>query len=144
MGHQDVVQWFFDHGADPNLRGSRNFSVLASAVHENSTSVLELLLAHGAELDSQALYSAMNPRSSAGIPIMKFLIDQGIDINAAGSTSRYHFATPLHYAVALRNVEQVTILLEAGANRTVKDHGKTPADKAKEKGLMEIFELLTI
>lgn len=74
---------------------------------------------------------------------MNFLIDQGIDLNAPGIMARHHYATPLHYAAQLRSMEKVTILLKAGADRTITGYGKTPADLAKEKGFMEIFEVLS-
>lgn len=74
---------------------------------------------------------------------MRYLIEQGIDLNAPGVMVGHHYATPLHYAVRLRSMEKITILLEAGADQAIKNYGKTPAEFAKEKGFVDIFEILS-
>ncbi len=143
-GSEQVVQWFLDHGADPNLRGKVDCSVLATAALKPSTSVLELLISHGTQLDPEALFKAMNPRGKGGVSAMKCLIDRGVDVNAVSSMAGSQGGTPLHYAVKLQNKEKVALLLEAGADKTMKNSsGSTPADLAKDKGCMEIFELLS-
>lgn len=144
MGNEEVVQWFLEHGADPNLRGPVYCSVLATAALHSSTSVLELLISHGAQLDPQALFHAMSPRGDGGIPVMKYLIDRGIDINAIGHMKELGEGNPLHYAVRIKSKEKVALLLESGADKTVRTgHRKTAADMAEDRGFIEIFELLS-
>jgi len=125
-------------------------SLLASASwhdNEDTIEILELLLSYGAELDPGALFKAMLPESG-GMPIMKFLIDRGIDLNGRDSstgTRKYRaYGTPLHYAVELGSRETAELLLENGADYTIKDGwGKTPAEMAKEQGKLDLFELLS-
>ncbi|WCR58321.1 ankyrin repeat domain-containing protein [Wolbachia endosymbiont of Ctenocephalides felis wCfeJ] len=51
--------------------------------------------------------------------------------------------TALHYAIEAGNPEVVKFLTEKGANIDAKDnHGKTPSNIAKEKGLTEIVDIL--
>ncbi|KAE8444282.1 hypothetical protein EG329_000689 [Mollisiaceae sp. DMI_Dod_QoI] len=127
IGSEEVVQWFLDHGADPNLRGT----------------VLELLISYGAQLDPQALFHAIDPRGKGGIPAMKYLIDRGVDVNTVGTMAGTQGGTPLHYAAKLKSKEKLTLLLEAGADKNIKSSsGRTPVDVAKDKGFMEGFELL--
>lgn len=85
----------------------------------------------------------MDPRGKGGIPVMKYLIGRGVDVNAMGSMVGSREGTPLHYAVALKSEEKIKLLLQAGADKKVKtSYGMTPADVAKSKGYMEIFELV--
>lgn len=142
--NQEVVQWFLDHGADPNLKGTIDASVLATAALRPSTSILELLISHGAKLGPMALFRTVNPWGKGGIPITKYLIDRGIDINAIGSMMGSPEGTPLHYAVKLESKEKVEVLLGAEADRTIGNiYGITASKMAKEKGFMEIFNLLS-
>jgi ankyrin repeat protein len=71
---------------------------------------------------------------------MKFLINRGININ----TFRREGETPRHYAVRMGSREKVELLLESGADGTTKDvRGLTPAEVAKEKGRMDLYEILS-
>ncbi|PKX96892.1 ankyrin repeat domain-containing protein [Aspergillus novofumigatus IBT 16806] len=55
-------------GADPNLTNSRGITPLIRAIvstHEADISLPELLLAHGAKLESDLLFTALGPRNGA-------------------------------------------------------------------------------
>lgn len=82
MQDEACVRWFLDRGADPNKQSDRGFTPLASAALYPSTTVIELLISHGAKLDPDALVSAIDHRGRGGLPVMRCLIDHGIDVNA--------------------------------------------------------------
>jgi len=140
VDNETCVKWFLEHGADPNLRGRRGATPLATAALRPSTIVLQLLISYGAELDPQALYSAISHRGQGTVQVMSCLIDRGVDVNAPSPQWR----TPLLYAVRLRDKERVRLLLDKGADRTIKNvDGQTPAEIAKSMGQMELYEMLT-
>ena len=140
----DRVKWCISHGADPNLRGSgrgNTATPLATAAYHGDIPVLEALLSGGADLIPEALVGAMHPRARGGIPVMKFLINRGVDVNAF---RKKEGDTHLHWAVRIRDTQKVKLLLESGADGTVKDVlGLTPAEAAKEIGRMDIYEVLS-
>jgi ankyrin repeat protein len=122
----DRVKWFLSHGADPNLRGSgRNklATPLSTAAFYSDIAVLEALISGGADLDPEALVSAMSPRGHGGLPVMKFLINRGIDINAF----RREGETPRHYAVTMGSREKVEPLLESGGWHNQRCEGLDPS-----------------
>lgn len=140
MENETCVKWLLEHGADPNVRGKRGITPLATAALYPSTAILELLLSHGAELDPQALYKAICPRGRGGMPIMRFLIDRGIDVNSPSKP----WPSPLHYAVYVGDKERVQLLLDKGADRTCKGAlGQTAAERAKSKGRLDIYEIIS-
>ncbi|PMD16496.1 hypothetical protein NA56DRAFT_649359 [Hyaloscypha hepaticicola] len=68
---------------------------------------------------------------------MKFLINRGVDVNAF----RKGGDTPLHWVVRIRDTEKVRLLLESGADGTIKDvRGLTSAEVAKEIGCMDLYD----
>ena len=71
---------------------------------------------------------------------MKFLVNHAVDVNAF----RKQGDTPLDWAVRIRDSEKVKLLLESGADGTIKDvRGLTPAEAAKEIGRMDLYEILS-
>lgn len=136
---ETCVKWLLDHGADPNVPGERGATPLATAALRPSIAVLELLLAYGAELDARALYNAIDRRGQGGIPVMRFLLDRGVDVNAPSR----QWCTPLHYAVRGADKERIQLLLDRGADTTIKGAlGQTAAERAKSMGNMEIHDLI--
>ena len=135
------MKWLLDHGADPNIRGPKYPTPLATAALGPLSPVFDILISRGAELDPEALFLAMSPRGKGGIPVMEYLIDRGIKIDAISPK----LGTPLHYAVSMGNKgrEKLELLLRRGADRTVTNlAGFTPAELAQQKGHMDIFEIL--
>lgn len=75
------------------------------------------------------------------IDVLMLLLSFGADPNQRGINDY----TPLHMAVAERNLPAVQILLESGADprlRTRIDECETPREMAEQAGLREIAELL--
>lgn len=140
MDDETCVRWLLEHGADPNVPGEGGVTPLATAALRPSIAVLELLLAHGAELDPEALYKAMSLRGQGGVPVMRFLLDRGVDVNAPSP----HSGTPLHHAVRLSHKERVQVLLDHGADPTIKNAlGQTAAERALAMGRPDIAEIIS-
>ncbi|KAF7159490.1 hypothetical protein CNMCM5623_004828 [Aspergillus felis] len=122
-------------GADPNLTNPRGITPLVRAIagtHEADTSLPELLLAHGAKLESDLLFTALRPRVRQGELMARFLLAKGLDPN----TTSAEWGTPLHRAVHSCKPNLVKLLLEAGADPTARPactqfRGKTPLQVAE-------------
>lgn len=137
-----------DHGANPNtrsvrLRGSaaNELTPLAAATLMIETFGLEMLLAHGAEMDHTALFAAMSTSYDQSIRVahMTILIDHGADVNYRTA----NWGTPLHYAVRRNRREELRFLLERGADRTIRNLlGRTPAELALDRGKLDLFAIL--
>lgn len=151
----ECVRWFLDNGADPNARSRINptrtvwfhtrswegFTALAVAATNFETDVPNLLIARGADLDPEALYSAISTRgkkhSEGALRMMKCLLDHGMDVNAPSKK----YGSPLNFAIRKGIKERVQLLLDYGADRDFVFDQKTPAEHAKERGKPEIYDL---
>lgn len=72
----ECARELLSRGADPNLCGPRGINPLARAIvsiHEEDTSLLELYLAYGANLQSDLLLFAAAPRVAQGELMTRFL-----------------------------------------------------------------------
>lgn len=97
------------------------------------------------ELDPRALLNAINRRGNGGVPVMRYLIDQGIDINAYLEP----YSPPLHCAVSVADLDWVRLLLDKGVDKSIRHLlGQTPVDLAKSrmikwKDTMKAYEMLS-
>jgi ankyrin repeat protein len=84
-----------------------------------------------------ALHGAMFKHNAE---IVLLLLDHGWDVNAIGPANGY---TPLHDAVWSNYLEGAKILVEKGADPTIKNQaGETAWEKASKEGKKEIAEFL--
>ena len=84
----------------------------------------------------QPLHSAVSSRSQATV---RLLLEAGVEVDARQQQGW----TPLHGAAHAGDVELVTVLLDAGADRTlVPDSGKDAAALADEAGHAAVVKLL--
>lgn len=84
-----------------------------------------------------ALHAAMFQKN---IQIVEMLIDYGLDVNAIGPKNGY---TPLHDAVWGNNPAAAKLLLEKGADPTIKNkEGQTPLEKARSEGKENLVRVL--
>jgi uncharacterized protein len=116
---------------------------LAAAFADRET--VATLLAAGADVDqisatpmrNQALHAVLALSRDAGVT--RLLIVHGADVNAPQAAGY----RPLHQVAAAGRDDLVGILLDAGADKTARcDHGKTPADYARERGHSSVAAML--
>lgn len=87
-------------------------------------------------------FSSLGLACFFGYPeIAKYLIDQGAKINIPSKNKMN--VQPLHSAIAAKNIEMVTYLLEQGADVNVRQTGGfTPLHAAAQQGNGELIKLL--
>jgi ankyrin repeat protein len=113
---------FLSRGADPNRIGPSGKSILVGAiVSSEDTSWIEVLLEYGARLEQEYLFYALRPRVRQKLQKTSFLLAKGLDPNQINA----EWGTPLHYAVECGSPGLVRILLDAGADPTVRSTGKS-------------------
>lgn len=89
---------------------------------------------------SSALFWAVN---CGNIGLVKLLLEQGADVNMQTlPTMGWASFTPLHVAVARDRSEEALLLIEAGADLSIRSaHGRTPGEMAVERGIIAMIKL---
>ena len=135
-------------GANINIVTENNTIALHEAGLGGHTSVLNLLMAHGATLEALV---KMYPRGwtalhlaamHSGDPILaRLLLDQGASCDAITSWGK----TPLHFACEIGNLQAVKLLCDSNANLSARSLMLwTPRDQAVASGHKEVAEFLEI
>ena len=102
---------------------------------------MEILLSYGAAMDNEALYRAIGTRAHPQhdhVPHLAVLLDNGADINYRSG----RHGTPLKYAIHLGRETMVEFLLERGADPFLATLSGTPAEQARSKGRMDIYDMI--
>jgi|GEM_PF-1136955 len=132
-----------DKGADINAKGGKfDWTALMYAAGRGQTEAIELLIAHGADVNAKnkagwtALMSAaLNGQTEA----VRLLIDRGADIEAKDMGG----LTALIFAAMNGQTEAVRLLIDRGADIEAKDNkGKTALIWAAEYSHTSAIELL--
>lgn len=155
----ELVQLLLQKGADVNKEGGTVSGITSTPLNiaalNQSLQIVKLLMQTGANPNIQsasngftALMAALkNPYKSADPEVIKLLVKSGMDVDKQTT----HGYTALMFAASGSNTwvteahcyEHVTLLLDAGADRTIRDtSGKTALDHAKAKGQSRIVHLL--
>ena len=140
-----VTEYLLSQGADPNQQTNESGApVLVGVAYMNSTDCVRLLLEGGADANSAeartgetALHSCLAKREGDRLAVVKVLIEHGADPNrrtipgvktlAYWRDVRTRGETPLHRAAAYAAQETVQLLLDAGADKTIRDaNGDSP------------------
>lgn len=162
-----VVEFLLSHGADPN--GQKNESgapVLVGIAYMNKVECVRLLLEGGADPNTATERTGETPlhsslaRSGEDVSavdrhtVVKLLIEHGADPNrrtipgvktlAFWRDVRTRGETPLHRAAAYASEETIKFLLQAGADKTIRDaNGDSPQSWAswhwRPKPLMDLL-----
>lgn len=159
-----ILSFLLESGANPDLT-SNDFTALQMAVYFNKKDNVELLLQAGANANLQdglgtplnhlgAIYHQKDefikewrPKKKTvpeicddEIEIVKLLLKYKIDINKQDKVA---LRTALHNAAFWGNYKLVKLLLDNGADKSIKDKiNKTPLDLAIEGNHSEAIELL--
>ncbi|MHB1956754.1 MAG: ankyrin repeat domain-containing protein [Sulfobacillus sp.] len=142
-GDIGYVQDALSKGADPDglVRG---VTALGMAASQGRTSVVQFLLAHGADVNEQDVlgYSALMWAAQMGqFEIVKILLTHGARVDVK---TREYGVTALMLAARIGRYRIVKILLIKGANANtrVRRYLETPLMAAAETGRIEIVRLL--
>ncbi len=112
---------------------------ITNAIDCGTKEVVSWMLAEGAPVvfdDDEgfsALHSAIDRDKPDRIEIIRMLIDAGADINARGVTDY----TPAHHAAIRNDVGALRLLVESGADLTIRtriDDYSTPLEEAQIRG----------
>lgn len=146
----EVVQYLLSKGADPNCQKNESGApVLAGIAYMYHAECVRLLLEAGAEPNSTAPRTGETPlhaclskpcegaEATERHALVKLLIEHGADPNrrtvpgiptlAFWRDVRTRGETPLHRSAAYAAKETIEVLLEAGADKTIRDaNGDSP------------------
>lgn len=153
----DMVRLLLSLGADPNVETEDSDdpdhefgNPLQYALRRGNFEVAKLLLEHGA--NPRQLYSwLVSAIENENMPLLNFILDQGININEEITTSSFNSWTarmvtkvgsPLLYAIISGKKHIVDMLLAKGADQNGRDvNGKPYLLHALESGNKEIIDI---
>jgi ankyrin repeat protein len=166
--HADVMEYLLSKGADPNRQTNESGDpILSGVAYFNNVECVRLLLQAGADPNAlvngtgeTALHGCIiglgnNVTASDRHAVVKLLIEHGADPNrrtipGVGTSAfwrdvRTRGETPLHRAAAYASEETVKFLLDAGADKTIRDaNGDSPQSWAswhwRPKPLIDLLD----
>ncbi|KAG6988920.1 hypothetical protein G7Y79_00068g096190 [Physcia stellaris] len=158
----NLVEWFLQQGADPNLGGpgqgnadaenplTNSGACLYQAAAKSTPAVIELLLRGGAKMENSRPLHAAVRRGKEAIPMLEYLLDLGCDIESlADPCDQFSVGTPLESVIrhGLRHdsLAIAKFLLEKGADpRPSGRRGIDVYDEPIRSQLQEIHERATV
>ncbi|XP_073878830.1 ankyrin repeat domain-containing protein 29 isoform X21 [Macaca fascicularis] len=138
QGHNDVVRFLFGFGASTEFRTKDGATALFLAAQGGYLDVIRLLLASGAKVNqprqdgTTALLKAANKGYNDVIEeLLKFSPTLGILKNGTSA---------LHAAVLSGNIKTVALLLEAGADPSLRNKAnELPAELTKNERILRLL-----
>uniref|UniRef100_A0A8C2ZS81 SOCS box domain-containing protein n=1 Tax=Cyclopterus lumpus TaxID=8103 RepID=A0A8C2ZS81_CYCLU len=134
-GHVTCVSLLLQHGATP-LGTSQTSSPIHRAAAKGHSECIQPLVQHGADVDqfiAQSGFPLHVACSHQHLSSVRKLLQLGATVN-----SRVSGASPLHIAAGLSDPEMVSVLLDHGADRCLRNsEGKQPVDVAPPNSLAE-------
>jgi ankyrin repeat protein len=142
FGHQSIVQYLADLGADMTMTDRHGKTPLHSAAYNGHLEVVRFLLDNGADIamsDSKGVTPLHVAADVGHFETVKLLLDKGADIAVTDSDGQ----TSLFAAVYSGDFETVKLLLDKGADIAMTDsEGWTPLFAAAHNGHFETVKLL--
>ncbi|XP_074551439.1 ankyrin repeat and SOCS box protein 9-like [Halichoeres trimaculatus] len=134
-GHVTCVSLLLKHGADP-VGNSQTSSPLHRAAAKGHSECIESLVQHGADVDHHANQSGSSLHvacSNQQLGAVRTLLRLGAAVNTSASGD-----SPLHIAARLSSPELVSVLLDHGADSSLRNsEGKQPLALAAPNSLVE-------
>lgn len=145
-GYPSIVGLLLGCGADhaaQDLTKSAPLHYAALCLVDKPGQCCSLLLEAGADVTARNAEGRTALHQAAGqagaLRAVAQLLDAGADIQAKDKQGR----TPLHHAASFGVMDNCLKLIEAGADLRATDlEGRTPGDEAKEKGRLDVAEML--
>ncbi|HWD38415.1 MAG TPA: ankyrin repeat domain-containing protein [Fimbriimonas sp.] len=147
QGHGDVAGFLLEHGADPNFRAYMGATCLHWAEFSGDQELSDRLRAAGGsdELEDygwKAHPKAFAPICWAGFG-MVWRLKPWLEIHPEAVQAQGRFGTPLHAAAWERQLGSAQILVEKGADVSVRNEaGATPLDIARQREFPEMIAFL--
>jgi len=142
-GNVDVVTKLLEYHCDPNIKDVHGTTALMEATKNNHDDVCEILLNAGGHLslsESQAASALCQAVFDGDTIMLRRLLKANIQVNA----SDYDNRTAVHIAASESNHLALQVLVEYGADLSLKDRwGNTAADEAKRAKAGKILDYLS-
>jgi ankyrin repeat protein len=129
------------HGANPNVSVyASDSSVLQFAAVTGQAEIVDLLIAHGADLTAYGAASLNVAAGKGETDIVRSLLNAGVDANAARG---YDDQSAMHMAAAGNHPETIKLLIEHGADvNHLSSKGQSPVRTAISGSFVETTEVL--
>ncbi len=141
LGDAKTVRRLLDAGRDPNKIIVGRFMPLHAAARRGHTEIVKMLLDAGADPEKgmrSALYIATQWQQRE---VVETLVASGAKLNDRGPNNSKEL--PLEAAVEVESPEMVSLLLELGADPSLKDdYGRSPLTAAARTGNIDVLETL--
>lgn len=141
-GNHEVVKKLLEFQCNPNLVDVHGSSALFEAARNGNETTVDELVKHNAELcmtESLAASTLCQLVFDGDTPTMRRLLLAKIQVNAADYDKR----TAAHIAAAEGNMTALKVLVEFGADLTVKDRwNNSLEDEAKKAGNSQLVDYL--
>ncbi|KAJ8688115.1 hypothetical protein QAD02_023910 [Eretmocerus hayati] len=150
----DMVKFLFAHGANTNLISETVSNLLGSALrsyHDTKTSIVKLLVSHGADVYATHVYTTKSFFESSVVrndaPAARALLENGLNLDRYNPRTPYDLS-PLHYAANHINGSDIlSLLLEFNTKGSLNlehmdESGQTPLHAAVIKRSVECVKIL--
>jgi ankyrin repeat protein len=146
--HFQTAELLRDNGADPNVRGVLNTTLLNSAAHSGCLQMVkELIIKYNADINAQddvgdtPLHDVSRTSTPSGPNVVRVLVEHGANVNSRANDG----STPLHRAARNGNLEVARVLIEHGADEQAEDKiGRTSLQVASGRMRREIMKVIRI
>lgn len=146
-GHMDVVKMLLKHGANPYVADRWGSKPYDEAVKHKFTEVADVLREYS-EPDEE---DTLSKDHHDGLELLEYcakgykrLVREKVAAGTKPTFADYDLRTPLHLASCEGHAKIADILLNNGADATVKDRfGNTPVDDAVRNGFLEVLAVMS-